>query len=215
LTVATELLGVAAETEDREIAFQAHDYRATALVQLGDRSGVDAELHEMARLADELRQPAQLWALLHAQATRALSDGRFVEAEQLTQQAFDVAQNALGQEAVFPFYLQTFVLYKELGRLAEIEQVIARFVRDHPRPLSRCLLANFHSAIGHGDNARQIFGEFAADGFALPRDDEWLLSSIMLAEVCAALSDAPRGAILYELLLLTRNQSDPFGTRRA
>src|SRR5205085_12105935 len=49
--------------------------------------------------------------------------------------------------------------------------------------------------------ARLIFEEFAADAFALPHDDEWLLSSIMLTEVCTALSDVPRAAVLYDLLL--------------
>src|SRR5205823_1829548 len=109
--------------------------------------------------------------------------------------------SALGQEAIFTFRLQMFVLYKELGRLTEIEGVLASFVDDYPRPLCRCLLANLHSAIGHNDPARLIFEEFAADAFALPHDDEWLLSSIMLTEVCTALSDVPRAAVLYDLLL--------------
>jgi DNA-binding SARP family transcriptional activator len=200
-TVATELLRAAAESGDREMGFQAHDYRATALLQLGDASGVDAELYEMARLADELRQPAQLWAVLHAQATRALYDGRFAEAEQLIQQAFDVAQEALGPDAVFTFHVQTFVLHKELGRLAEIEQTFMRFADDYPRPLSRCLLANLLSAIGHHDHAQHIAEEYATSVFALPRNDEWLLSSVMLAEVCTKGRDVSRSAILYELLL--------------
>ena len=41
----------------------------------------------MSRVADELRQPAQLWALAVAHTTLALSQGRFAEAPELIEGA--------------------------------------------------------------------------------------------------------------------------------
>lgn len=202
LAAATEVLFHAEELGDSERAFQAHDYRNSALVQLGDISTVDAELEEMARLAAELRQPAQLWVVSHTRAMRALLDGRFDEAEQLIHEALAFGDRALGQHALFTFRLQLFALRKEQGRLGEVEEMIERSADDFPRrPVFRCLLAALYGDLGRYDEARTIFEELAAGEFAgNDLDDEWLLPTSLLAELCAMLGDAPRAKILYTLL---------------
>jgi hypothetical protein len=51
------------------------------------------------------------------------------------------------------------------------------------------------------DEARAEFENLAADDFmAIPRDGRWLYCMVYLSEVCAALGDAPRAAVLYRLL---------------
>ncbi|MDX6618568.1 MAG: eukaryotic-like serine/threonine-protein kinase, partial [Gaiellales bacterium] len=203
LEVAKELLHLAEAGGDRERALQAQDYQLTALLQLGDISAFDTVLGEMGKLADELRQPAQLWTLLHARAMRALSDGRFAEAECLAQEALTAGQRTLAPDAAFVFRMQTFVLHKELGQLQTVESDARRFVEEYPaRSLCRCVLANLLSGLGRNEEARAIFEELAANGFdALPVDDEWLLSTTLLSEVCTLLADVPRAATLHDLLL--------------
>jgi tetratricopeptide (TPR) repeat protein len=134
---------------------------------------------------------------------RALSDGRFADAERLAQEALTAGRRALAPDAVFVFEIQMFVLRKELGQLQAIESDVARFVDAYPtRSLCRCVLANLHSELGRHDEARAIFEEYATSGFdELPVDDEWLLSTTLLSEVCTALVDVPRAATLYKLLL--------------
>ena len=47
----------------------------------------------------------------------------------------------------------------------------------------------------------RAFQELAAHDFAdLPRDGRWLFCMVYLSEVCEALGDAARAAILYRLL---------------
>ncbi len=118
-------------------------------------------------------------------------------------EALTAGRRALAPDAVFVFQIQMFVLRKELGQLQAIESEIAGFVEAYPtRSLCRCVLANLHSELGRHEEARSIFEEYAASGFAeLPLDDEWLLSTTLLSEVCTALADVPRAATLYKLLL--------------
>jgi tetratricopeptide (TPR) repeat protein len=203
LQVANELLQVADAAGDREKAVQAQDYQLAALLQLGDTSAFDAVLQEMAKLADELRQPAQHWILLHARAMRALSDGRFADAKRLAGEALTAGERTLAPDAVFVFRIQTFVLHKELGELEAIESEVMRFAEEYPtRSLCRCVLANLHSELGRSEQAQEIFEEFAESGFTdLPLDDEWLLSMTLLSEVCTALADVRGAATLYDLLL--------------
>jgi hypothetical protein len=55
---------------------------------------------------------------------------------------------------------------------------------------------------GRMEDARTIFEHLAANDFGdVPRDVLWLVAITILSEVCAALDDGARAAILYDLLL--------------
>ena len=61
---------------------------------MGDLDRVDDELEVMARLLDELRQPAQMWAQSLSQAMRALFAGRLEEAEALLERNRELGRRA-------------------------------------------------------------------------------------------------------------------------
>jgi DNA-binding NarL/FixJ family response regulator len=62
-------------------------------------------------------------------------------------------------------------------------------------------LALIYLEIGQQDEACAEFEKLAADDFAdIPRDGRWLYCIVYLSEICAALGDAARAAVLYPLL---------------
>ena len=130
---ANELISLAEEIGDKEREFQGHDYRLHAFWTLADRAVVDVEIDALARLAEELRQPAQLWHVATQQTMLALMEGRFERAEQLISEALALGRQAESWNATVSQRLGLFVLRREQGRLAEIEDVIERSVHEYPR----------------------------------------------------------------------------------
>ena len=81
LAIANEIVRLADAGDDRERAVQGRHYRVIALMELAVLERVDAEVAAMAMLAEELRQPAQLWYVAATRANLALLTGQFDEAE--------------------------------------------------------------------------------------------------------------------------------------
>ena len=59
--IADELIAVAEQIEDTERAYAGHEYRFHALLEAGDAATAGQAFEAMTRIAEELRQPAQLW----------------------------------------------------------------------------------------------------------------------------------------------------------
>jgi tetratricopeptide (TPR) repeat protein len=202
LDIATELIRLSQDIRDKERTFEAHQHRFIAFIELGDMLAADAELAACARLADELRQPAQLWSVVSARAVHALFSGRLDEADELIQQAIHIGGKA-PEETAIAFRGQRFLLLLDRGGLSELERSVNSSVEEHPaRPMFRCLQARFFCELGRTVEARMSFERLATDDFAgVPLDNEWLFSMTLLPEVSAFLNDARRAATLYALLL--------------
>ena len=203
LAIATEMMLLAEEVRDRERAHQAHLWRCISFMEQGDIPAADLELEAQDQLAEELRQPAQLWFTEVVRAMRALLEGRFEEGERLAQQALAIGQSAMGELALSNFGVQLFVLRRAQGRLHELEGGMKGFVAQYPAvPGWRAGLAYLYAELGREAEARAELEHLAANDFTdLPRDYTWLLVVALVSEVCAFLADARRAATLYELLL--------------
>ncbi|MBI4517582.1 MAG: AAA family ATPase [Deltaproteobacteria bacterium] len=203
LAATAELLRLAEQLGDREMALTGHFWRVVELLELGDIAGVDSEMDCYIGLAEELRDPFYLWLVPVHRAMRALLDGRFEDAGKLAAQGLAVGQRLDQQDALFLFEVQMAILRFEEGRLDEIDGALNGFVERYPSiPTWRCARAELYKELGCYEEARREFDALAVNQFAdLPRDDVWVAALAMLAEVCAFLGDAPRAAILYNLLL--------------
>ncbi len=210
IALATELIQLAENVGDRERAAAARYYRMMFLLELGDMSAVESELDAYAGLANELRQPAQLWLLVVTRATLALFQGRVEEGEVLTSEALERGQGAQRSDAVLSHRIQTFTLATQRGQLEGLDEMLTRSVAEYPaRPMFRCMLTWLRARLGREKEARVELQTLAADSFAaLPRTNEWLFSLGFLAEVAADLGDLDRVRTLYELL-------SPYATRNA
>jgi DNA-binding CsgD family transcriptional regulator len=213
LATATELLRLAEDGGDRELALEGHRWRLYALLEQGDIAAVDAEIEAYARVAAGLRQPQYLSHVALWRAMRALMDGRFAEVEPLVEEMLATGRRAQRREAEPVFAAQMLSLHRDRGdlaRLAELEPLLrehADSVEEHRAldrgeiAVRRAHLAHLLAVLGRPDEARAEF-ERLTDGeiVALPQDLVWLFTLTLLVEVCTYLGDVRRAAMLYELM---------------
>jgi len=203
LALGSELREVAARIGDKEREMAGHYLRIIAELTVGDVPGAQIDLTAARRIADGLRQPAQLWQTTSTQALLALTTGRLTEAEELIAQAFAFGERAVPEAAVPINRLQRYTLYDFRGRLEEIAAEICDLVVEYPaRPVFRCALAHLHARLGRTAEAKHALDQLADGAFsALPFDQEWLYGMSMLAETSALVGDANSAAVLYRLLV--------------
>lgn len=203
LAIVTEVIRLAETVGNRERAMRSRIDRITALLELGERPTVEAELTTYAQCATDLRQPRYLWYVQLAQTMQALLDGRFADGERLAWQALALGQRCQPHSAPQFFGVQLLVLRWGQGRLQELEESVTHFVHQCPTmPAWRSALALLYGALGRQEEARQEFDRIAVHNFAdLLRDNSWLVTMALLSDVCHTLADTRRGVILYDLLL--------------
>jgi DNA-binding SARP family transcriptional activator/tetratricopeptide (TPR) repeat protein len=201
LALGSELRDVAERIGDGERVVQAHVWRFVAQIEMGDTSRID--LAAAIQIAEELRQPAQLFVVTAARAMLALASGRLAEAEELVPQAFALGERAQPEAAIPIYGLQRYALCDLQGGLEEVEPAIRELVAEYPaRPALRCVLAHLYTQLGRTNDARREFDDLARDGFSvLPFDMEWLYGMSLLAETCTILSDRESAGLLYQMLL--------------
>lgn len=203
LELAKELIGVALQAGEKELAVEGYEVHLEASIELGDLSTARADLDAMTKLADELHQPAQKWLAGVCRTALALLEGRFGEAEQLIAETRSVGERAQRWSAAVTYGLQLYLLRRDQGRLEDVEQLVRRSATEYPTyPIWRCVLANMLAELDSTASARAELEALAADGFsAIPFDEEWEVSLCFLAEAAAHLDDRDHAATLYELLL--------------
>ena len=203
LAVATEIVQLAEQVGEREMALRGHFRRLREFLELGDLRAVDAELETYGRLATELRQPRYLWLEPFGRSTRAFLEGRFEECERLARHALEIGQRAQDETAVVFFSTQMVTLRRVQGRFDELEPAIRGFVEKYPSIMGwRASLACIYSEMGRAEEAQKVLEELSSKNFkAFSRDGAWVVSMAVLAQVCASLRDERRAAKLYELLL--------------
>jgi tetratricopeptide (TPR) repeat protein len=218
LAMGNELLEICERSGDRELISNALDHRRTARVIAGDVREAEDELAEDSRIADELRQPAQLWHVSAARVMFALLAGRLTEAEELVDEAFAFGERALPDTAIPVHRLQRYTLRDFRGGLEEVEPAMQDLVEEYPRrPAFRCALAHLQLRLGRRPEAKRTLNDLAIDNFsALPFDQEWLYGMSLLAETAALLGERDSAEVLYGLLVPweTLNAADhPEGIR--
>ena len=200
---ADELIALGKQAGDNERVFAGHDHRLHCLWVLADRPGVDVELEALRALGAELRQPAQRWHVGTGETMLALMEGRFEEAERLVAETLAVGQRAESWNAAVSHRLELFVLRREQGRLAELEDTIRRSVHEYPSlPRFPCALAHLYGELGRERDARAALSLIVSRDLAREYlDAEWLFTISLLADPCARLGDREGAERLYAMLL--------------
>ena len=203
LELATELIEVAGRAGDKERVFDGHEERFDALVELGDVEAARVELAAMDRVAHELRQPSQAWLVGAHEALLALLAGRLEDAERLVESARRLGERTQGWNATVTHRLQLYALRREQDRLGEVEELIRRSVAEFPTyPIIRCVQTHVLAQLGAHDEARAALEELTRGRCAaLPFDEEWLVSTCLLADAGVVLGAGQVAATLYELLV--------------
>ena len=139
VALATELRQVAERNGDTERVANALDHLRTAQVMAGDLRGAEVTLTLESRIANDLRQPFQMWQVYAARAMLALAAGRLSEAEELVPQAFAYGEHVLPAVAIPVYRLHRHALCDFQGRL---EEVVPR-----PAPWYASIRPARHSAV--------------------------------------------------------------------
>jgi tetratricopeptide (TPR) repeat protein len=211
-TVARGVVDSARAAGDKELLHDGHIWCALAGLESGDMSVVDSELEAQARLATELRQPAQLWFGVVLRATLATFEGRFAHAEELIPQAATLAR-AAGLIADVYRTVQLWALRREQGRLDEVESALTDAIhRYRMYDVLRSIGVHAAMELGREHDASEGLEALTADGFAaLARNDDWIFDLCLLTDVCQAVGDAACADQIYERLIpyADRNAVNP------
>jgi class 3 adenylate cyclase/tetratricopeptide (TPR) repeat protein len=200
LEVATEIISLAESIADRDLQLLGHRWRIVTLLELGDTEAVWRQIDSYATIAEELKQPYQLWFAEVFRAMRASLEGQLEEAESMMHRALDTGSRVQGEHAVQFFAAQLLVLRDHQGRLHEMEPAIRAYAEQFPTAAPvRAALAFILADMGKEDESRSEL-EVASEGdFAnIPRDTTWLLTLSMLARTAATVNDLPRAQALYD-----------------
>jgi DNA-binding SARP family transcriptional activator/tetratricopeptide (TPR) repeat protein len=198
----TELLTLAREAGDLELALQGHAWLVVDLLENGDSDAVDIQIAAFTEGAEQLRQPLYLWNAAVWRAMRALLSGQLEAADRLAAEA--LATGSYGEAVTAPQYYATQLLSirREQSRIAELEGPAREMVKSNPtRAPWRAGLATLLWDAGRTEEARSEFETLAAHDFAdIPVDGDWLIAITLLADLSVALGDGSRAGVLYDLL---------------
>lgn len=201
LATANELIEVSEGIGQSERAYAGYEYQFHALLETGDLPAAYRAYEAMTGLANELRQPAQLWFTAINRAKLALFTGSFHDAENTIAEALELGRHVETANPQMAFLLQMYALRREQGRLDELVDEVERAVDDSPEyPVWRYVLADVLAELRREDKARAVFDDLAAGEFPLYLDMQWLFGMSVLPEACRYLGDAERAATLYRLL---------------
>jgi hypothetical protein len=206
LALGAELLELAAGRGDLEGQLSAREPLIRSYLVLGDMDAADREIAEYRRLAEELKVPNYLFMGSFYPVGRALSTGRFADAERLMREGL-----ALGLAAKHPatgpiYWGQQFWLGTELGDPERIERAFEGFERgawtmEAAKRIMDVLGAFLDLVRGRESEARRKLESVAPETLAaVPRDEHWLTVMVGFAELAVQLGDRKRAAVVYDLL---------------
>jgi predicted ATPase len=202
LAESKELHDLAKGMGDLELELRSHAYRLRDHLELGDIAAVDRELKAYDRISNELRMPQHRWHAPLLRGMRALIEGRFADSELLSAEALEGGERAQEPIALQFYGIQTSLLRRHQGRSEEMLPIVEQLAERYPAIRAwRCALANIHADMDHPDEARRVFEQVAANGFAdIPQDANRLIALALLAETATFLADRPRAQRLYDLI---------------
>jgi hypothetical protein len=206
LQIAEDMMSLAEVAGDVERTIEAHLMLFTSFTDLGRMSEARTKLRDVIRLSKNVRglTPSQLWLGLAPVAEMALIEGDYRKAaDVLEEEAAYELQTTLARDDISAWRMHQFLLQRELGGLANIEDAVRASVEEFPwYPCHRAALALLLIDLDRRDEARAVLGELARDEFAaLYRDNEWLLGMSMAAEASARLEERDAAAVAYRQLL--------------
>jgi tetratricopeptide (TPR) repeat protein len=199
---ATEVLRLSEAAGEQEMALRARSSRINHLLMVGRVEPAFEDIDRFGDLARLLRQPRVLWYAPLFEAMRALTVGRFAEAERLCMQSAQIGREVDPSLSSLLSGAQLLYLRWWQGRLEELAPAVEGFAANYPAmPAWRCALALIRRELEDRPGASEVVSGVRAEGFdKLPHDNIWLVALTFLVEACGWLRDREAAAELEPLL---------------
>ena len=193
-----ELIERAHRLGDTELELLARNWRISVVLELGDFTVVDQDIARVKHMAAELRQPRAMAFLPLHHGMRAITSGRFDEAERLMAESAEIGRRVQGSVSELAATAQLVVIRLLQGRLAELEAPLRALSDAHPGMVAlRCALAALLAQAGREEEARGELEHLTAAGLdGLPLDNTHIVMLALLAEVASELEDVAAAAAL-------------------
>jgi DNA-binding winged helix-turn-helix (wHTH) protein/tetratricopeptide (TPR) repeat protein len=203
LAGAHEMIRLAKQVGDQELALRGQIWLMTALLEQGDLKQADREFVSYVKRAQELRQPAYLWFIATWRGMRCWLRGEFAEADRWAREAFLIGERAQDPDAVQCYVVQISSFRGAVKSMQDLELPTRGYAEQMATvPAWRAGLALLYAGLQQEALARQEFEPLAAHGFTdLPRNADWMVTMTNLLQVSALLRDLPRATQIYNLLL--------------
>jgi len=200
LELVSELVHLAEELGDRDLAWEARAWRVVDRMTVGDGAGVDADLAVISALADARHQPRYRWMTNNFRVARALWRGQWDEAETLAAESLQLAGDLADQLAKVAAPFQLFLIGRE--RDQEPDEARARLIVQHfpESPMMRAVLITVLLDLGKDAEAQVELDHLALGEFAQVTRERRLGVLALLAEACWRLGDVERARALIEIL---------------
>jgi len=201
LATATELVALGEHAGDLEAIAMGRLWRCIHSLEAGDAQTMRHEQWVLARLAEELRQPAWSWYAQISGVMCALFDGRFEDAERAIALSFEAGRKTLPYAAHAYFVFTSMILRVLQGRAGEFVPQYRAVTQGVPSPAALAPLAWAESELGNAGEVRRILAVVTADDFVhVERDVSALIVMAFLAEAAAFVGDRERASRLYEIM---------------
>ncbi|MGO9310129.1 MAG: ATP-binding protein [Spirochaetia bacterium] len=202
LACATEMLEIANLVGDSEQACVSHGYLVTIHLERGEKERYSRHLQACARLDVNSKLPFLGWADRIFLTGLPLLEGRYDQALERAQKAFELGRRTSIDAVDGTYSLQMFTITRDRGQVATLRPVLEKFLKESNAPIWKPGLALLYAELGIAEEARAVFERVASNGFtAIPRDAGWPGAMAYLAEVCSFLHDEGRAAQIHEMLL--------------
>jgi len=201
LQLGTRALELATVAGQPLAAVLAHAWRIDAAYQLLNLEAVDAEISQIARLAESTRLPLARWHLLRQQASRAALVGQLAIARDRSWEACRLAvrlQDPSGAGMSYAFALWLAIIR---GYAAEIPpDFFDVSAAAPPIPAVRSGLARALFAVGRTDEARAVYETLRQLPATGDKDPRTLGALLQMMDLIIAFGDSEMAQAVYDLL---------------
>jgi DNA-binding CsgD family transcriptional regulator len=201
LGLGTRAIELAASAGQPLAAVLGRIWRIDAAYQLLNLEAVDAEILQIAQLAESTRLPLARWHLLRQQASRAALAGQFAVARDRSWEAHRLAIRLQDPSGAGLSYAFAVCLAMTRGDAAEIPADFFDFAAAAPQiPIITAGLTRALLAVGRTDEARVVYDTLRGLPAAGDKDTRSLGALIQILDVILAFRDTEVAELTYELL---------------
>jgi class 3 adenylate cyclase/tetratricopeptide (TPR) repeat protein len=197
----TDELGGLAQ-QDPQVQFWVGWNRAATGFEAGDRARTDSGLATCARIAAEANLAIHHWITAFSAGGDEFLRGCLDESERRITESLEIGSAAGEPDAFFYYGTCLFMIRREQGRLAEIDDLTRESIDNLPGVRSlRAMVGLLHLELGRPEDARRELERVSDGGFgSIPRDQVWSSCALVTSELCVRLGDQDRAADVLTLV---------------